>query len=376
LRSVNPDIVPAVEAVILKALEKNPKNRYQTGAKLMSALAEAFKTGSSSPKMSLPPLPVGVPTIRQTKASIEEVTQQLSPRIRKGDTIYQPIADIPAATARVAKPKKNSSWMWILPLLLLLGIGGWYFTNGKTLPMKTIPLSASSATPAPPTLTEVPALPTQTLVPPSATLTQAFVVIPSVPSTETFTPAPSPTVTFTPTLALTNTPAPSPTIEQASATSESTSTPVPSPAPVSSAPTVKYPDGNHFTLFWNETSFHMLNRAREARSFSGFTFERLGQNDSPTDTFKGYLWENAKFKNLGGKYCVSIKIYKYETPPYIDPIDCHGAFVSIVQPRKDEDRALLFWNPKEGSSQFRVLWLNEEIARCEISAGTCELYVP
>jgi serine/threonine protein kinase len=380
LRSVNPDIVPAVEAVILKALEKNPKNRYQTGAKLMSALAEAFKTGSSSPKMSLPPLPVGVPTIRQTKASIEEVTQQLSPRIRKGDTIHEPLADIPAATARVAKTKKKGNWLfWVLPLLLLLGIGGWYLANGKTLPMGTIPLPTSTVTPAPPTPTEAPVLPTQTLVSPSATSTQAFVVIPSVAPTETLTPAPSPTVTFTPTLALTNTAPPSPT-EQVPATSEPTSTPVPSPAPspvpVSAAPTVKYPDGNHFTLFWNETSFHMLNRSREARSFSGFTFERLDQNDSPTDAFKGYLWENAKFKNLGGKYCSSIKIYKYETPPYIDPIDCHGAFVSIVQPRKDEDRALLFWNPKEGSSQFRVLWLNEEIARCEISAGTCELYVP
>jgi hypothetical protein len=118
----------------------------------------------------------------------------------------------------------------------------------------------------------------------------------------------------------------------------------------------------------------MLNRSREARSFSGFVFERL-ENDLPTDKFSGYLWENPKFKYLGSKYCVSIKIYKDEDPPYIDPFDCHGQYISIVQPRKDEDRALLFWNPKEGSTQFRMLWLDEEIARCEISAGTCELYI-
>jgi len=120
----------------------------------------------------------------------------------------------------------------------------------------------------------------------------------------------------------------------------------------------------------------MLNRSREARSFAGFIFERLDKNDASTDKFSGYHWENAKFKSLGSKYCSSIKIYKYETPPYIDPFDCHGAYVSVVQPRKDEDRALLFWNPKEGSTQFRVLWLKEELARCEISADTCELYLP
>ena len=120
----------------------------------------------------------------------------------------------------------------------------------------------------------------------------------------------------------------------------------------------------------------MLNRSRELRSFSGFTFERLDENKLPTDKFPGYLWENQKFTYIGSKYCVSIKIYKDEDPPYIDPVECYGGYVSIVQPRKDEDRELLFWNPKEGSTQFRVLWLGEEIARCEISAGTCELYIP
>ena len=49
LRSLNPEISPAVEAVVLKALDKSPKNRYQTGAQLMGALNEAIKAVASSP---------------------------------------------------------------------------------------------------------------------------------------------------------------------------------------------------------------------------------------------------------------------------------------------------------------------------------------
>ena len=120
----------------------------------------------------------------------------------------------------------------------------------------------------------------------------------------------------------------------------------------------------------------MLNRSYEPRSLSAFTFERLDENDLPVDTFSGHLWENAKFDYILSKYCISIKIYQDEDPPYIDPPDCRGKYLSIIQPRKDKDRGLFFWDPKEGTTQFRVLWIGEEVARCEISAGSCEVYIP
>jgi len=369
-RSLNPEISLPVEAVILKALEKKPQNRYQSGAKLMSALDEAFKSTGSSSKMSLPPLPVGVPTIKQSKVPIDQITKHLAPKGKKGDTTHKPLTELPAATARVARQpqKKNNKWFFILLLLLLLGIGGWYFTKSKFFPTGTV--SASTFASAPLTLTDMPVLPTQTLTQPSATSAKQS-IIPSVTPSASSTAIPSPSPTISPSATQTTSPTASAT-EQATITS----TPKPSPAPIAGIPTIKYPNGNNLTLFWNDTSFHMLNRSRKSRSFSGFVFERLDEADSPTDKFSGYLWENSKFSNIGSKYCVSIKIYKDESPPYIDPFDCHGQYISIVQPRKDEDRELFFWNTKEGSTQFRVLWLGEEIARCEISAGTCELYIP
>ena len=331
-RSINPQITPAVETVILKALEKNPKDRYQTGAKLMSALDDAFKSTSSLPKMSLPPLPVGVPTIKRSGIPIDQITKRESSKI-KGRGIHQ----LPATVRAANQPQKKKNWGYIfLALLLLLGIGGWYLAKNGFF--STTELPASTFTSLPLTSTE-PAQPTQTLTQASATL---IADAPPVISTE---PPVSPT-------------------------------PEPLPTSINGIPTIKYPDGHHLTLFWNDTSFHMLNRSPEPRSLSAFTFERLDENDLPTDTFSGYRWENPKFSYVPSKYCVSIKIYQDEDPPYIDPPDCHGGYVSIIQPRKEEDRELFFWNPQEGSTQFRVLWAGEEVARCEINAGLCEVYIP
>lgn len=120
----------------------------------------------------------------------------------------------------------------------------------------------------------------------------------------------------------------------------------------------------------------MLNRSRELRSLSGFTFERLGENDLPTAALPGFRLESRKFKYTPWKNCVSIKSYEDEDPPYLDPLDCNQRYSNIIQPSKDKEPEIFFWVPQEGSTQFRVLWLNKEIARCEISTGLCEIYVP
>ena len=53
-RLFNPDLSPAVEAVLLKALSKFPKERYQSGRDLMDALERAFREVGATE-----PLPVG-----------------------------------------------------------------------------------------------------------------------------------------------------------------------------------------------------------------------------------------------------------------------------------------------------------------------------
>jgi eukaryotic-like serine/threonine-protein kinase len=367
-RSINPLISPAVEAVLLKALEKNPSHRYQSGAKLIDALEDAFKSTGSSPKIPLPPLPVGVPTVRRSESSIEQMALREAPRRDhkvKGGTIHKKISPLPATVHAGNGPRKSRRWIGFLFILLLLGIGGWYaFQNG--LPVAVLP-STQTSTPAPlSTATAVPVSPT--LVTASATLTET-----SAP-TNTFTPEPSATSTFTPLPTET-------TVSTEVPTETSTQIPVvdtPTPAPVvAGVPTIKYPNGFRFSFFWNDTSFYMLNNVGEPRSFAAFAFERLDANGLPTDRFTGHRWENGNFTYIPQKLCAAIKIYGDEDPPYLSPIECHNGYAGIVQPRKEQDRALFFWNPKnDGSMQFRILFNKEEVGRCEISALTCEVYIP
>ncbi len=82
-RSINPEISPAVEAVLLQALEKNPKDRFQSGAKLMAALDEAIHPGGSTAVLPLPPLPVGVPTIKRSSTPMEQIAKRNATKGKK-----------------------------------------------------------------------------------------------------------------------------------------------------------------------------------------------------------------------------------------------------------------------------------------------------
>ncbi|HBX68224.1 MAG TPA: hypothetical protein DEH25_02230 [Chloroflexi bacterium] len=61
-RKINPNLNPATEVVLLKALSKNPANRYPTGEQLISALEEALAFQLTTPAeiRPLPPAPAGV----------------------------------------------------------------------------------------------------------------------------------------------------------------------------------------------------------------------------------------------------------------------------------------------------------------------------
>jgi hypothetical protein len=67
------------------------------------------------------------------------------------------------------------------------------------------------------------------------------------------------------------------------------------------------------------------------------------------------------------------------SPSYLDPPECgNNNFLSLRTPTRDDPT--VFWTARAGSHQFRVLWreggVDEEIARCEIGAGVCEVFLP
>ncbi len=71
--------------------------------------------------------------------------------------------------------------------------------------------------------------------------------------------------------------------------------------------------------------------------------------------------------------CMSLEIFGVKVP-YLNPVDCDKKTLSTLSLVEDNDQ--IFWTPNGSSREFRVLWLNEEIVRCQIEAGVCDLYVP
>src|SRR6185436_16131754 len=66
-RALNPALNTEVEASLLKALNKSPQDRYQTGAELITALERAFEaTTTPTQSAPLPPPPAGMQLSAQT----------------------------------------------------------------------------------------------------------------------------------------------------------------------------------------------------------------------------------------------------------------------------------------------------------------------
>ncbi len=325
-RRLNPNLPQPVEKVLMKVLEKDFRERYQSGVVFMEALETAFVDASAEKKTPLPPLPVGVPTIRRSEKSIDQIAKRSEPKPFVAPELV--VAKFPATVHANGQKKKRGSWPLAILALLFLGIGVFLFARGG-FNQPAVPATSAEATKVQPSPEPSP-----------------------LPS-PTSTPKPEPTATLVPI---------TPTVE----TSQ-----------VIVTPTTRYPEGSHYTLFYNETSFYMLNRSYENRSISGFTFERVDVQGLPLkDHFEAHLWETADFDHLPRNFCVNITIYGDQDPPYLNPLDCWAGVIKTIQARFDRPFDVLFWTPKEGSTHFRVNWLKEEVALCAIDAGACEVYIP
>ncbi|MBN2002661.1 MAG: SUMF1/EgtB/PvdO family nonheme iron enzyme [Anaerolineae bacterium] len=185
-RRHNPRLPQAVEDVILRALAKNPRQRYATAQEFVDALQQAWRTGTPPPAV--------------TPSAFDE-------------TLVSP----------AAVTKRRKRWLPLLIGLIVVGgvaLGGYFILRGGTLSLMPAatetPTSTASLTAIPTTATPVP-----TSTPPS-TPTASPTEQPTPTSTSTLSPTSPPSVTPTP--SPTATPNPSPT-------ATSTATPTPTLAP-------------------------------------------------------------------------------------------------------------------------------------------------
>ena len=127
------------------------------------------------------------------------------------------------------------------------------------------------------------------------------------------------------------------------------------------------------TALYDENSFYLLDRGEASRSLSGFSFERINDDGTFGNRFQGWVWQQQYLKVIQPNRCVSLKLIGAKFP-YLDPVECDRRALSILN--LPAEIVQIFWTVNATSSQFRVLWLDEEIGRCGISAGTCDFYVP
>ena len=351
LRNVNPNLSKDVEDVILKALEKMPANRYQSGKSLMEALGQAFAVKPAAAPADappLPPIPVNAPIVHRSDISLNSFTKRGDIKTaleKKSATIKNGLIEEAVAPQRSSKRKLGLGIILFVALLLFAFILGSKFSSNISASLFPLAITNTQQVSA-----QASPVDTQVSAP---TLTQ---VVPSVTSTATPTMPPTPTATSSPSVTPTELPA-TDTATEVSAT------------PIT---TVKYPDGYLITAYYNDSSFYIIDKGKGSRSVSGFTFERVNNDGTFQNRFEGWEWQKY-FNLIQPRHCLSL-VVEAVSPPYLEPVDCQKKVLSNLGFAATSEK--LFWMPKDNSHEFRILWLDEEVGRCEIAAGTCDFYVP
>jgi hypothetical protein len=129
--------------------------------------------------------------------------------------------------------------------------------------------------------------------------------------------------------------------------------------------------GRPFVLFYNDNSLYLLNLSQTGSEIAPIAFERLNAQGQPVERFDGESWAEF-YPTLQPGWCMRLEIL--DSPPYLAPPECFQGYLSTRTPQRGDP--VIFWTPREGSQEFRVLWNEREIGRCAIAAGLCRIFLP
>ncbi|MEW2589224.1 Stk1 family PASTA domain-containing Ser/Thr kinase [Micromonospora aurantiaca] len=109
--TINPDVNPAVDAIVLKALSKNPLNRYQSAGEMR---ADLLRAAAGRPVLATPVMPADetMPMGAAAGGGYHQAqqTQMMGPQTRQ-----QPVA-------RVGDPGKRKTSSWVIAAFATLGV--------------------------------------------------------------------------------------------------------------------------------------------------------------------------------------------------------------------------------------------------------------
>jgi len=350
--TLNPSLSVATEAVLIRALSKEPEDRFQSGADLMNALEPTLTesrikiTGrfEFKPKMTLSkttinehvaqhiasrptPTVIGVPELRtavkppRAKSALAKPSPKLAPRqkskkIAAGKQTVKPknSVKVKSKSSKSAKPKlvrpqgakgqQSISIFPVIAILLIVGIG----TVGIARPDI---LRSAAATVRQNIPTKLPIMPVLKI-------------------------------------------------------------PTAKPIPTNVQPSVVPPPVPYDVIFYySESGFYMWNHGDRDVEVTPLVFEALDKSGSPTMyRFEASEWAEL-YPTVQPRHCDALEIQREAAPER--PTNCIE--FNAVRSRMTSSE-LLFWLPREGISQFRVVWNGEEVARCKLSEGICNVTLP
>lgn len=392
-RELCPEIGPELEAVILKALAKEPEERYQNGVEMADALEQTLQatpTDTRAPSAAtasrlsipdrvsiksaaqpLPPIPAAVaapPSQRPADVGVLDglVEPSPPPQVRaRPDVLPERLRGLTRDREAKLLPKvpRDKGMRRTLVVIILAGLVGMlicgtgtFFLLGGFDLLRATP-SGSTQTETATFLVSVASAPTTTPTDtpiPSATPTDT--AVPTSTPTETSTGTPSPTVSDTPTRTHTPTATPSHTATATStptATASPTETLIPTPEP----PTPAGPESYELLIAKRgEDSLFVVNLTA-----ADFPLAPLWLGDGK-DIVEGEDWG---VSTLETNDCVTVwKDHGNPQPP--EGLTCHQVGESLTRGTKK-----LFW--KEA---FDVYYDEELVGTCRKDQEECSIRIP
>lgn len=341
-RSLNPALSTAVESVLLKALSKSPKDRYLTGSLLIEALSLALQTTTTpGDNLLLPPLPPGMnpadfsrpmPTLSQVSV-VDKIALQVELDKR-----------LPTASSRQRPSKRIGLRMLGLALVLtsIVGLAALALWQSGKMNVPLAFLASPTAT-ATATATATPSPTETTTATATAQPTETRLPTETAVPSETFTPAP----TNTPVIIIVT----------------ATAAVVPSPTAVIIGDPVRF--------FYDANSFYVWNQTGHNLAIGNLSFLALDNNGTPLGlTFSGRDWAKI-YPTLETNKCSAI--LPSDAPSFLNPASCKN-YNATLTPSLTDSR--VFWTSRRAAEWFSVYWNGQEIGRCPVFAGQCDLKIP